>query len=332
MRILNTKTRLKTVAMAAFIAVALVSFASAQGPRNGTSGASYLLVPQGARYLSGGGATANAVGVDAIYWNPAGLARTEAGVNAIFARRSYIADIGINVTDVFHPDGTGEKFTPNFFVVAMSYSNLISDRTSIGLNVNLLNEGFAGVGATGMTIDAGVQYSSFLNVPGLAIGVALKNFGSPMQYGGSKLWTQAAVAGSDRESEWYKIEPAFFDMPFVMDIGLSYRMDLGPGQLVLGGTFENNHSAQDEVRLLGEFNLGDLASFRFANMTATAVSDDDNTPDNDESEIENIWATYSFGASLNLKQFTGVGLSLDYAFIATKYFADNQVFALRFEF
>ncbi|UCD37501.1 MAG: PorV/PorQ family protein [Fidelibacterota bacterium] len=352
------KTRLKTVAMAAFIAVALVSFASAQGPRNGTSGASYLLIPQGARYLSGGGATANAVGIDAIYWNPAGLARAEAGVSAIFSRRNYIADIGIDyfgaavkfgrlgsvgiaarifdigeidVTDIYFPDGTGEKFTPNFFAVALGYSKLISDRTSIGLNVNLLNEGFTGVVATGMTLDAGVQYSSFLNIPGLAIGVALKNFGTPMRYGGSRMWVEAAVSGSDRETEWYKITPGAFDMPFVMDIGLTYRLNLGMGHLDIGGTFENNHSAQDEIRLLGEFTFGELASVRFANMSATSVSDNDNTPDVDESEIENIWASYSFGATLNLKQFTGLGLSIDYAFIATKFFDDNQIFALRLD-
>ena len=366
MRILNmpneelkmANKRLKTVAMATIIAVALVSFASAQGPRNGTSGASYLLIPQGARYLSGGGATANAVGIDAIYWNPAGLARAESGVSAILSRRSYIADIGINyfgaavkfgrlgsiglaarvfdigeidVTDIFYPDGTGEKFTPNFFAVAMSYSKLISDRTSIGMNVNLLNEGFAGVSASGITLDAGVQYSSFLNVPGLAIGVALKNFGTPMQYGGSKLWVGASVAGSDRETEWDKVTATSFDMPFVMDIGLTYRLNLGAGNLDLGATFGNNHSAQDEYRLFGEFSLGELASVRFGNLMAAEVPDNDNTPDFDESEIESIWASYSFGATLNLKQFTGVGLSIDYGFIATKFFDDNQVFALRLD-
>ncbi len=347
----------KTVAAAILVTVVLASFATAQGPRNGTTGASHLLLSQGARYLTGGGAAANAVGIDAIYWNPAGLARSETNVNAIFSRRSYIADIGINyfgaamklgsigsigltarsfdigeidVTDVFHPDGTGEKYTPTILVVGMTYSKLISDRTSLGLNVNLLNESFSGVSASGLTLDAGVQYSSFLNIPGLSIGVALKNFGTAMRYDGSRLWVDANVLGSDRQSEWYKVTAGTADMPFVMDMGASYRLNLGVMSLDVGATFENNHSAQDEYRLFTEFNFGNLASVRFANITAAKVVDDDKTIDIDESDIENIFASYSFGASLNLKQVTGIDLSIDYAFIATKFFNDNQIFALRF--
>ncbi|GAF83423.1 unnamed protein product, partial [marine sediment metagenome] len=121
------------------------------------------------------------------------------------------------------------------------------------------------------------------------------------------------------------------DMPFVMDMGASYRLNLaGLGSLDVGATFENNHSAQDEYRLFSEFNFGNLASVRFANIIATEVVDDDKTPEIDESDIENIFASYSFGASLNLKQFTGIDLSIDYGFIATKFFNDNQIFALRF--
>ena len=87
---------MKAMRRAFIMGIVITSFASGQGARNGTSGASQLMVPQGARYLSGGGATANAVGIDAIFWNPAGLARSESNVSAIFSRRNYIADIGVN--------------------------------------------------------------------------------------------------------------------------------------------------------------------------------------------------------------------------------------------
>ena len=40
----------------------------AGGARNGTSSAVSLLIPQGAAYLSGGGAVATATGVGAAYW------------------------------------------------------------------------------------------------------------------------------------------------------------------------------------------------------------------------------------------------------------------------
>ena len=66
-----------------------------QGSRMGTASSTQLQVVQGARYLSGG-AAANAVGMDAAYWNPAGLSRSENGVDAIFSNRAYIADISNN--------------------------------------------------------------------------------------------------------------------------------------------------------------------------------------------------------------------------------------------
>ena len=346
----------KATRTALALAVLMTSFAFGQGARNGTAGASQLMIPVGARYLSGGGATATGAGIDAVYWNPAGLARAATGVDAIFSRRNYIADIDVNligagvklgrfgslaitarsldigsidVTDEFNPDGTGEQFTPAIFTVGATYSKLLTDRTSLGFSANFVNEGFGAVAATGMTFDIGVQYSGFLNIPNLALGVALKNFGAPMRYDGSALWVDAKVTGSDRQAEKYKIEAAAFDMPFIMDIGVNYRLDFGAGSLDLGATFENNHFAQDEFRLLGQFNLGTLAAVRFGMVSASAVDDDPDTEFVNEGLIESIFAGTSFGASLNLQQFTGVNLSIDYAFIATTIFDDNQIFALR---
>lgn len=333
-----------------------------QAARNGTSAASQLLIPQGARYLSGGGAVATSEGLDAVYWNPAGLSRSPSRVDAVFSRRLYIADIDVNffgvgvnlprfgsvavtgrtfdigeipVTTVFSPDGTGEKFTPSVFVVGATYSRLLTDRTSVGVTVNYLNESFKRVGTTGVTFDAGVQYASFLNVPGLTIGVALKNFGTPMQYQGSGLWVQANVTGSNRKTDWYQVEAASFDVPFVMNIGATYTLSMGANSLDLGATFENNHFAQDELRLMGTFNVSDFVSLRgaFVSSEQALVEDDPETAvDESQFELTNIFAGLSLGGSLNLKTLTGVNLSIDYAFIQTKFFEDNQVIALRLGF
>lgn len=346
----------KATRTALALAVLMTSFAFGQGARNGTAGASQLLIPVGARYLSGGGATARGSGIDALYWNPAGLARATSGIDAIFSRRTYIADIDINftavgvklgrfgslafaartfgignidVTDEFNPDGTGEQFRPAFFTVGATYSKLLTDRTSLGFTANFVNEGFVAVDASGFAFDIGVQYYNFLDIPNLALGVVLKNFGSPMRYDGSALWIEAKAIGSDRQTEWYKVEAAAFDMPFIMDIGLSYRLNLGASSLDLGATFENNHFGQDEVRILGEYNLGTLASVRFGIVSATEVTDDPDTAEDESKLIESIFSGTSFGASLNLKQFTGVNLSIDYAIISTKFFDDNTIFALR---
>ena len=140
---------MKKIILTIIPAFLLSSIVFGQGSRMGTASSTQLQVVQGARYLSGGGAAANAVGMDAAYWNPAGLSRSENGVDAIFSNRQYIADIsnnffgvavdflgmkmGANVrtfnvgdikeTTVFSPDGTGQVYTPNFSILGGTASN-----------------------------------------------------------------------------------------------------------------------------------------------------------------------------------------------------------------
>lgn len=332
----------------------LVSLALSQGARNGTEAASQLLIHQGARYLSGGGSAAIVDGVESAYWNPAGLSKGQ-GVNAIFSNRSYIAgmtvnyfgvslgmgkigtfgltgrmlDIGdIDVTDVYNPDGTGEIITPSYFVVGLTYSKRLSDRSGFGATVNYINEGFGRVSASGITVDVGVQYENFLEVEELDIGVALRNFGNPMRYDGSGLWVNAEASGSSRQTDWYKVVAGKFDMPFLMDISASYNI-FG---LQLGATYEVNHFSQDKVKLMAEYGIEDIAAVRVGYIMDTEeAKDDGDTPDVDESEmLDNLYTGPSFGATLNLSKLIGLDVSIDYAMFMTEYFDDNHVIALRF--
>ena len=325
------------------------SFVGAQQARNGSAAASYILVPQGIRYLSGGGAAASVDGLESVFWNPAGLSRSEKPVNAMFARRNYIADININfvglslawenfgslaftlrnfdigeipVTTVFAPDGTGEKFEPSIFVAGVTYSRLLTDRTSVGVNANFLSEGFSGVNASGLAFDVGIQYNTFMDIQNLSIGVVLKNFGSSMQYSGSRLWRQAVATDTDRIVTWYKVEAAKFDLPSTIDMGTSYKMEMGESNSVeLGITFKQNQSADNEIQYSAVYNVGDLLAVRGAFMTTSGDGD-----------LENPFASFAVGGTLNLQAYTGVDMSLDYGFIDTEFFDSNQVFSLRFGF
>jgi hypothetical protein len=332
----------------------LVSLALSQGARNGTEAASQLVIHQGARYLSGGGSAATVDGLESTYWNPAGLAKGQ-GVNAIFSNRSYIAGMNVNffgvamnvgkigvvglsgrmidvgdieVTDIYNPDGTGEIIVPSYFVVGLSYAKRLSDRTGMGFSINYINEGFGRVKGTGMTVDAGVQYEDFLDVENLDVGVALRNFGSPMRYGGSGLWVNAEASGASRQTDWYKVEAGQFDMPFLMDISAAY----GIAGLNLGATYEVNHFSQDKFKVMAEYGFEDIAAVRVGYlMDVEDAKDDRDTPDIDESTmIENIFEGSSVGASLNLLKLIGLDVSIDYALFMTKYFDDNHVITLRF--
>ena len=327
------------------------SFTQAQEARNGSVAASYLLIPQGVRYLSGGGAVANVNGVESVFWNPAGLVWTEKSINAMFSRRSYIADISINfagasidwegfgtiaislrsfdigqipVTTVFSPDGTGELYEPNIFVLGTTYSKKLTDRTSVGLTLNYFSESFTGATASAAAFDVGLQYTSFLNVSNLSIGVVLKNFGTPMRYGGSKLWRQAEAIDGDRIITWYKVEAAEFDLPSIIDLATNYRIDVGESNSIdIGVTFQSNQSAQDEYKLMATYTLGDLLAVRGSFLTSVK---------GEEEVLENIFASFSVGGTLNLQAISGVDLSIDYGYIDTDFFDANQVFSLRFGF
>ena len=57
--------------------IILSSMIFGQSSRMGSASSTQLLVVPGARYLSGGGAAATATGMDAAFWNPAGLSMGE---------------------------------------------------------------------------------------------------------------------------------------------------------------------------------------------------------------------------------------------------------------
>jgi len=333
---------------------------NAGGVRNGTAGASQLLIPQGAAYLTGGGAVATSVGVGATYWNPAGVARATSGLETTFSNRSYFADMSvlfaaasmksgknaiglsmrsvdvgeIPVTTVFMPDGTGEQFRPSNFTAGLTYSRMMSSKTSMGMSVNVSSDGFRRVSGTALTIDAGVQYSDFLNVSGLDIGVAVRNFGRPVRYDGSGLLHKGVAIGSDRLTQFYKVEPGEFDVPMLFELGANYTI----GSMInVSGSYESTSYEQDKIKLMGSYTLPGLVTVRagfLSSLTPPDISDDLETTTVDESEmkIENMFSGVSFGGSVYLQKVLGINASIDYAYIPAQYFDANTVFTLNVGF
>lgn len=318
--------------------------------RAGTSAAPQLLIPVGAQYLAmNGSATAIASGIEAIFWNPAGLDVTRNSADVIFSYRSYIADMGVNylavngkfgigslalslrsfvvgdipVTTEDSPDGTGEIVSPTFFIVGLSYSRKLTDRISVGATMNVINESFARVGATSIAFDAGLQYRSLLGVEDLAIGVAVKNVGPPMRYGGSGLFVQAEALGAERHITTYKVEAAAFELPSVIELGLAYRMPLGEAnQIQLTGTFQNNNFAYDEYRFGAEYVFDNTVSIRGGYLLGSGV--DDRAP--------NIFENFTVGAGLSFQDVGGVSMNFDYVFVPVKWFDTNHAVSIRIGF
>ena len=330
------------------ILVVALSSASHAGGKNraGTSAAPQLLIPVGARYLAmNGSAGANATGLEAIFWNPAGIDLTERPASALFSQRSYIADMGVSyfaasgkfdlgsvalslrsfsvgdiaVTTEEAPDGTGEIINPTFFVLGFSYSRRITDRISVGATLNVIHENFSRVGVAGIAFDAGVQYASFMGVENLAIGVVVKNVGPPMRYGGSGLFVQGVADGSSRQLTSYKVEAAAFELPSVIELGLAYRISVGGSNHVqLAGIFQNNNFAYDEYRLGLEYTYENVLSLRGGYLLASGVGE----------QAPNIFQNFTMGGGLNFQDVGGVHLTFDYVFIPVKWFDTNHAVSI----
>jgi len=336
--------------IASIVIIVVSSLVLGQNSRMGSASSTQLLVVPSAKHLSGGGAAATATGMDATFWNPAGLAMSENSVDAIFSNRQYFADIdnsffgiatdigdykmGVNVrtfnigdvneTTVFYPDGTGQVFTPNFSILGATFARKLSDNTSVGLNANLIREGFGRVAATGVAYDLGVQYKGLLGREGLNVGFVLKNFGSPMKYDGEGLGVMASPVDGDRPVEYYKVDAASFDLPFVFDMGMSYNI----AGADIGVTYTSNYYSTDELKLSVGYVLEGLGSVGVGMQSSGKSQEIDGADDWYTNPADGV----SFGASIDMSRFVGMNMSVDYSMLPMGDFGTNSVVALRVAF
>lgn len=346
----NTFVKLSILCVALVCAVTSASYAG-RGDKAGTSAAPMLLIPVGARDIALGGSNlASSIGVDAIYYNPAGLAFSKKSSEAMFSHMSYIADIGvdylavstsfeglgalaltvkalaigdIDVTTEANPDGTGEIYTPRFTTIGLTYSNALTDRISIGLTTNLISEQIDRVTSNGVAFNFGVQYRGFAAVNDLDIGVTVKNIGPQMQYDGPGLIRNGQIDNDvavGRSSSVYIIQASKAELPSVIELGFAYHASINEQtKLNFSSMFLNQNFMDDEFKLGGEFVYDNTFFIRGGySMSPQAVKD-----------------TYlygaSFGAGIN-QNFDGLDFTIDYAYRSVKYFDANHVFTLKLGF
>ena len=342
---------MKKYIITSIIIIAISSLGLGQNSRMGSASSTQLLVVPSAKHLSGGGAAATATGMDATFWNPAGLAMSENSIDAIFSNRQYFADIDnsffgiatdigsykmgvtvrsfnmgdVNETTVFYPDGTGQVFTPNFSILGGTIAKKLSDNTSVGMNVNYIREGFGRVTASGTAFDLGVQYKGLLGRENLDVGFTLKNFGSPVKYDGPGLGVFAEPSDADRPSEYYKLDAAAFDLPFTFDMAVSYKV----AGADVGATYTSNYYSTDELKLTVGYQIEGIGSVGVGLQSSGAAQKiDDEGGDWYTNPADGV----SFGASVDMSRFVGMNMSVDYSMLPMGDFGTNSVLALRVAF
>jgi hypothetical protein len=174
--------------------------------KKGTTAAPFLSIGQSARAIGMGSAFVGVVNdVSSIYWNPAGLTKTQ-GINVTFDHTLWLADIKynylaasynlgglgtigfsytgadigeMNVTTISQPEGTGETFTSTQAAFSLAYAVQLTENFSIGFSPKFIYESIWRMNATAFALDLGVQYVTPFNDAILAMSIS--NFGTSMQ-------------------------------------------------------------------------------------------------------------------------------------------------------
>jgi len=245
--------------------------------RVGTGGATELRLPVDARSIALGGATmANVTGVEALFFNPAGVAAMDGKTQVTFTHTSYIADMDINyfgvaqgfgdwgtlgfcakvlsIGDIVRtteesPDGTGEIFTPTFSTLGLTYSKRMTDRVCFGGTVNYVVEHILQETAAGVAFDFGFQYETGL--AGSSIGLAMKNVGGNLEFQGSDFEIGLLRPEDDPTSTQRTLTnpSAAFQMPAYFQIGANYPVwTKGVDRAEAFAVFQNNSFMRDEFR------------------------------------------------------------------------------------
>ncbi|UCG61432.1 MAG: PorV/PorQ family protein [Candidatus Zixiibacteriota bacterium] len=314
--------------------------------RLGTAGAQELLIPVGSRGTAMGGAVLSTTyGIEAMYWNPAGLASLE-GTEAAFTHLPYFADIDVNFfgiataiegfgtigggakvvsigdieeTTEIDPDGTGRIFSPSLTVLNLTYAREFTANVSFGINAMFIHEDIHEVRASGVAFDVGFIYRP--RWYGLSLGLAVKNYGPEMQFSGE---------GFDLIFENIPVRPVAqkFDLPSSINIGVGYDfLDDGRNLANLSGNFRSNNYSADLWQGGAEYVYDGKYALRAGYNYSL------NDPDPDDEVDENAWLYgFSFGGGVTIP-LSGVSLTFEYSWNETgDVFDDNQFFTFRANF
>lgn len=307
--------------------------------RLGGAGAQFLTIGSGSRPLALGGAyVALAEGIDAIYWNPAGLAMEEHTVfsfshiqlfanqlkkeNVAFVRPGLGGAIGvsaiaflsgdIDITTVESPEGTGETYTANDFAAGISYARMMTDKFTAGLTLKLINQNIYQCSAFGWAFDLGGTYNTGLR--NLRLGFVIQNFGPDMRFGGELLEFSTSTTELMNEDVAAQYKSSSYSLPLSFQVGVAYDL-LSSGNNRIIALLDGVHPIdQDEIFAAGlEYWLGETYSIRLG------YTDRDNKG-------------LSFGLGAKIPLGGNVRALVDYGYMLHDYLDATQHFTISFSY
>jgi len=285
------------------------SLAYAGNPaRAGSAGAPELLINPWARTAGWGEAnTANVMGLEGLYGNVAGIAFIDAfqfgmsnsqwlvgsGIqfnSAAFASPTSNGVLGFHVSNMNYgpieittaesPDGGLGYYNPTASILGVGYAQKFTDNIYGGANIKLYTSALNNLTATGVCVDAGIQYVTGVDRD-FRFGITLRNIGASFGYRGDGL-TVVLPTSTGTHSNMFLSRAEQFELPTQLNIGAAKRFDMEGNQSIeLAANFISNSFKKDQLTAGIEYDFRKIfqvrASYaqfdnRFDGMATEAVS------------------------------------------------------------
>ncbi|MBK8363153.1 MAG: PorV/PorQ family protein [Bacteroidetes bacterium] len=233
----------------------------------------------------------------------------------------------VDITTVDLPEPSLGTYSPQYINIGISYAKTFSNSIYGGLTLRIIDESISNVSAGGIAIDAGIQYVTGNNEEknNIRFGIALKNVGTPLQFGGDGLSTRVDAPNTNNVYQLtVEQRTEGFEMPSLINIGLAYDFIMAKEHvLTLAGNFTSNSFTNDQ------FTGGLQYSFKKLFSLRGGFTYEDNLFDDDLRTT--VYSGPSAGLTVDVPMgSSGKKFGIDYSYRATQPWDGIHSFGFRF--
>ncbi len=324
--------------------------------RVGQAGATELLINPWSRSSGWSGANSGSInGIEAQFYNVAGIAQNRK-TEAVFSHTNYLQGTGmginafglavksgesgvlgfslmslsfgdVQITTTELPEGGLGNYKPQYINIGFSYAKMFSNSIFGGVTLKIIDESISNVSAGGIAIDAGIQYVTGTNEDrnNVKFGIALKNVGTPLKFGGDGLSTRVnAPATNNVYQLTIEQKASGFEIPSLINIGATYDFNIAADHTLSAAvTFTSNSFTNDQF-------IGGL-EYRFLNkfmIRGGFIYEKDLFDDNLRTTV---YSGPSAGVTLDLPLGkSGKSFGIDYSYRASDPWDGIHSFGVRF--
>ena len=333
----SNKKHIFTAIFAGLIALYSISASAGNEQRSGQAGASELLINPWARSSGWGGINTGSVsGLEATFMNVAGLSST-VGTEFVFSNTSWFGETTINafgfskslddqsvialsvmsmgfgdidITTESQPEGTGSTYSPTYMNIGLSFAKKFTDNISCGATVRMISESIPDLNASGVALDAGVQYITG-DQRQVKFGISLKNVGPKMEYtgDGNDITNTNSDAFTDDYPMTYDMRTESFELPSLLNIGGSYDFNFElDHRITVAGNFTSNSFTKDQFGIGAEYAYKSNFMLRTGYVYESGIT-------NSFTEGRTTSLTgLNFGATFEIPLSNGTNFGLDYSY------------------